>query len=318
MVTHDITTRAQALLLRVSGASCEEICRQTGIEAKLVDRIVDRAVERGFDPQSQHPMIRDRYFKDSRGRRSQGNIVSKAQWPNKPLGTLPGEDLSCRRAVSSDESRPRADGQESNHADIPFVEVTSSSLVARLHKHAMSLLSPLYPSLDPLRGFRIFRTADSLLRRDASDFLLNYLPLWEGPWQNSQLPLPAPGTSSLTDRLVMLEHCINILEKALATGGLALYFHRVLQYQVYCQFEQEAVMTEMVMSQGRGVTSLTLDLFLARLYEKDWETISQPEKKKRRKEFHRRKAAGKRLQFLCNKLGYGILLLGSRSALSIM
>lgn len=81
MANRDIATRAQALTLRVSGTSDEEILRQTGIEAKIVDRLLTRAIERGFHPQSQHPIIRDCFVKDQLDRRSHTQVNKHSAAP---------------------------------------------------------------------------------------------------------------------------------------------------------------------------------------------------------------------------------------------
>lgn len=75
MPRYDISTRAQALTLRISGASYEEIQRQTGMGAEVVNSLLHRANERGFDPQVEHPVIIDRYLEDTSCRRSLGGVI---------------------------------------------------------------------------------------------------------------------------------------------------------------------------------------------------------------------------------------------------
>lgn len=75
MARYDISTRAQALTLQISGASSEEIQRQTGFEVEMVDKILQRAIQRGFNPKAQHPVIFDRYLKDPRNRRSPRRVM---------------------------------------------------------------------------------------------------------------------------------------------------------------------------------------------------------------------------------------------------
>lgn len=79
MARHDIATRAQALTLRVSGTSHEEILRQTGMDAEIVDRLLGNAMTRGFDPQSQRPIIRDHFIQAPRSRPSQHRVESALQ-----------------------------------------------------------------------------------------------------------------------------------------------------------------------------------------------------------------------------------------------
>ena len=62
MARHDIATYAQALTLRLSGTSDKEVLRQTGVKTKLVHDVLQRAMLRGFDPQSDRPVIRDHHI----------------------------------------------------------------------------------------------------------------------------------------------------------------------------------------------------------------------------------------------------------------
>ncbi|KAI0192090.1 hypothetical protein EV127DRAFT_55572 [Xylaria flabelliformis] len=60
MVSYEPSTRAQALALKLGGRhSNEEIKRITGMSAVAVNRIVDRAIERGLD--LKNPVILDRH-----------------------------------------------------------------------------------------------------------------------------------------------------------------------------------------------------------------------------------------------------------------
>jgi hypothetical protein len=77
MAPKDLATRAQALGLRIYGVQDEEIHRMTGIEPDVVDRILRRAIERGLDPQSRHPIIRDCHVKGPQGRRPRRVVSSR-------------------------------------------------------------------------------------------------------------------------------------------------------------------------------------------------------------------------------------------------
>ncbi|KAL2262698.1 hypothetical protein VTK26DRAFT_405 [Humicola hyalothermophila] len=65
MVYYDIATRAQALtlklLLHADNATVE---RLTGLKSRTVNSIVDKALERGFDPETS-PIILDKYVNDA-------------------------------------------------------------------------------------------------------------------------------------------------------------------------------------------------------------------------------------------------------------
>ena len=63
MPSYDIATRAQALALKISGHSTDEIKQITGISASSINRIVDRAIERGLD--FNNPVILDIHVADS-------------------------------------------------------------------------------------------------------------------------------------------------------------------------------------------------------------------------------------------------------------
>lgn len=74
MSRHDIATQAQAITLRLSGIGNEEVFRQTGIEAETVGRLLDRAIARGFDPRSQHPIIRDSFIQNPRNKQLRNKV----------------------------------------------------------------------------------------------------------------------------------------------------------------------------------------------------------------------------------------------------
>ncbi|OAQ58999.1 hypothetical protein VFPPC_11497 [Pochonia chlamydosporia 170] len=108
---------------------------------------------------------------------------------------------------------------------------------------------------------------------------------------------------------------MDCLERLAPTDGLALRFHRVLQYQLYLRYEQDVKSAKMAKSKGTKNSSIAIELFLSKMYADDWRSVEQEVKDVRREKFHYRKTLGKRLQVLCDNLGYGVLLLGSRRAL---
>jgi len=57
MPYHDTATRAQALALKVFRATNTQIEAQTGLTRKVVNQIIDRAIEQGFDPRAEQPTI---------------------------------------------------------------------------------------------------------------------------------------------------------------------------------------------------------------------------------------------------------------------
>ncbi len=62
---YDLATRAQAITLKIFGATYKQIQQQTGIQRRTLLQIYTRAVERGFDPKAEHSIIRDIYVQDA-------------------------------------------------------------------------------------------------------------------------------------------------------------------------------------------------------------------------------------------------------------
>lgn len=81
---YDIATKAQAMTLKVFGASNQEIENITGIKQRTMAYIYDRAVQRGFDPNAEHPTLRDYHFAEAprsgrpRKDESKGDVDGKA------------------------------------------------------------------------------------------------------------------------------------------------------------------------------------------------------------------------------------------------
>ena len=63
MGSHDIAKRASATALRCAGLKYAEIERQTGIRRQALLKIIERAKERGFDPE--HLIYQDSLFEDA-------------------------------------------------------------------------------------------------------------------------------------------------------------------------------------------------------------------------------------------------------------
>ena len=56
---HDMATRAQVITLKALGIPNKEIYQRTGIKPRTVNDIYDRAIQQGFDPNSEQSVIRD-------------------------------------------------------------------------------------------------------------------------------------------------------------------------------------------------------------------------------------------------------------------
>ena len=159
----------------------------------------------------------------------------------------------------------------------------------------------------------MIKAADELIRDDATSFLLDDLRRWDGPWIDTSLPGLVQGGSTI-NRLVNISQRLSQLERQVPTEGLVLRLHRVLQYQLYCQLEREVADAKPPRAKGTKNSTLAIELCLASLFADDWDKIGQKEKADRRDRLHNQKTVGKRLQMVCDNLGYGILLLGSRSS----
>ncbi|KAK3903422.1 hypothetical protein C8A05DRAFT_14611 [Staphylotrichum tortipilum] len=65
MVYYDLATRAQAvtlkLIVRLENSQIEAI---TGLKPRTVNKICDRAIERGFDPQRVPTLVLDEHVRD--------------------------------------------------------------------------------------------------------------------------------------------------------------------------------------------------------------------------------------------------------------
>jgi len=85
--SYDLATRAQAITLKLFGATYEQIQQQTGIQRRTLLQIYARAIERGFDPKAEHPIIRDIHVQDAsrsgcpskQTEAKKENILSKVQ-----------------------------------------------------------------------------------------------------------------------------------------------------------------------------------------------------------------------------------------------
>jgi hypothetical protein len=61
----DIATRAFVVGLKSTGKTTNEVADLTGLQARTINRIYGRAIERGFDPNQRPLAIRDDYVVDA-------------------------------------------------------------------------------------------------------------------------------------------------------------------------------------------------------------------------------------------------------------
>jgi len=94
---HDAATRAQAITLKMIGATYEQIEQQTGISRRTVLRIYAKAIERGFDPKAEPPIIRDIHVQDAprSGRPSKQTEAKKEEILNKIQLDCYGREKTC-------------------------------------------------------------------------------------------------------------------------------------------------------------------------------------------------------------------------------
>ena len=197
--------------------------------------------------------------------------------------------------------------------------VVEPPLAASRYNHARSLMSPIFPRLkDTLAACIVFKTADALLREDAISFLAEELPQWSGPWNGDSMPPSQAYNDSAINNLIIVSQRLDRLERLVSTEGLALRYHRVLQYQLYSRLEREIAKENKPKAKGSKNSTLAMELFLSHLYAHDWKQLENERRRARRNRLHNKKTAGKRLQVLCDNIGYGILLLGSRTSIRDM
>lgn len=194
--------------------------------------------------------------------------------------------------------------------------ISPRPLEATRYRHALDVLLPSFPALtNTVKGAVALKAADCLIRDDASEFLRDQIPSCDGPWHEWHLP-KLSSSNSVTDRLVQISRRLETLSRRQPTDDLSLHFHSVLHFQLFVRYEQTAA--SIPRSKGTKTSSIALDRLLVRLYETNWSNMGSEEKQKHRDRFHSRKTSGKRLQILCDNLGYGILLLGSQTSIRDM
>ena len=63
--SHDYSTRAQTITLKILDAIYEQIQQQTGIPRRTVLNIYTHAIKQGFDLKAEHLIIRDIHVQDA-------------------------------------------------------------------------------------------------------------------------------------------------------------------------------------------------------------------------------------------------------------
>ncbi|KAH7377124.1 hypothetical protein B0T11DRAFT_324948 [Plectosphaerella cucumerina] len=168
-------------------------------------------------------------------------------------------------------------------------------------------MSPIFQSLSSSPKFAIaVLTGDNLLRDDAVSFLRDDLPLWEGIWDQKKTPKPAANESSF-EQVAKMARCVALFETRTIRDHVRLRFHKLLQYQAFARCLAAAEVED------THQTS-TINHIMQKIHGHRWISAGTDQRKRLKNTFHAQKRAGKRLQILCNHVGYGFLLLGSRAA----
>ncbi|RMZ66025.1 Transposable element Tcb2 transposase [Pyrenophora seminiperda CCB06] len=79
MAPHTVATRAAIVAFKVDGKTNNEITALTGVDTRTIQRIVARAIARGFDPDARPMVLLNHYFEDAprSGRPSKRAEVAK-------------------------------------------------------------------------------------------------------------------------------------------------------------------------------------------------------------------------------------------------
>ncbi|KAJ9129430.1 hypothetical protein NKR23_g12534, partial [Pleurostoma richardsiae] len=267
MPFYDLATRAQVLALKCVGATNPTIQEQTGVPSRTINRIFDRAIDRGFDPMTQPCVILNRHVEDApRWRRMTSTSSSR-------LSTASSESLAIHitrdaatplswetSSAADDTGATRSHGapQRSGSAseepeaqdypspcgsqeDMPSSSAAPSSprFAATRCLQAQNLMFPIFgDTIDLKKLVVIVQAGDSLMRHDAVDFLRNRLPTWDGVWSQSCLPRPDRG-DSLTAKFAKISRCITLLERRSHIDDIRLRLHRIFQYQLHLRCKKE-------------------------------------------------------------------------------
>jgi hypothetical protein len=331
MAPYEIATRAQVLALKCIGTPTHEIALQTGISPRAINRILDRAITRGFDPTNKPFIILNRHVEDAphpgrsirqtykpRNPSSTGSTVESSQPQHSPLdgrSLRPEEQLGIDTTEENQSQGWHESSDDSFDTLSPTLASPSPTLAPTRCLQAQKLMLPIFgESIELSKLVFVIQAGDSFIRHEAMDFLQTQLPLWDGIWCQTNLPNPTRDDSIMI-KFVKIFQCITLLDRRSQLDDLRLRFHRVLQYQLYIKFKEEVAREKKNPSQRNA--TLAIERLLKYLYP-GWTNVDEWEREKRKRDLQSRKKPGKRLQILCNYFGYGILLLGSQKTVNRM
>jgi len=99
---YDIATRAQVVTLKAWGATNEQITARTGVPDRTIRSIYTRVKERGFDPNSNPPVVKDDHVADAprSGRSSKQTEENKQEIIVKVRRDRYGREKNCTEIAS--------------------------------------------------------------------------------------------------------------------------------------------------------------------------------------------------------------------------
>ncbi|KFX96097.1 hypothetical protein O988_05481 [Pseudogymnoascus sp. VKM F-3808] len=179
--------------------------------------------------------------------------------------------------------------------------------------------------LAQMKAEEVVQAAKSLIRENLQQFLNTFLPLWQnqGLWGNTNVELLVDsGTSH--ERLESAYRCLTRLRQRMADDPVrsrmaSIVLHR--EFHAACLMlkgKGSAQKSTAISSQrGRGLATPVIDYTLRRIY-KDFDRLPSLRQKELRAEFHDNKRFGKRWERLANSIGYGILIVCSKSVNAVI
>lgn len=129
------------------------------------------------------------------------------------------------------------------------------------------------------------------------------------------------GSGTSHERLESAYRCLTCLGLRMADDPVrsrmaSIVLHR--EFHAACLMQKEKGASKKSKAQrGRGLASPVIDHTLRRIY-KDFDRLSSSRQKELRAEFHDNKRFGKRWERLASSIGYGILIVCSKSVNAVM
>jgi transposase len=99
---YDGATRAQVVTLKAMGVKNDQITAKTGVPDRTIRGIYERAIKRGFDPNSALPVVKDEHVVDAprSGRPSKQTEENKQEVIKKVRRDRYGREKTCAQIAS--------------------------------------------------------------------------------------------------------------------------------------------------------------------------------------------------------------------------